>query len=609
MRRVLAMAPLFALAGCLEKPVETPAQCENNDQCASGEVCDEGICWGNPPPGPFAAVLTPPAERTDLVATAIPLLDIASNGDIPDLVFSDTISVTGRVVIDCPDQLSPADCDPNHSVAAQIWVSRPSDIPGAPDYTRTVDATAGAADGDVAFSLLLPRLPADAVPYEVRVVPDDAAPIEGNLPPAAMAPPVRFSLAGDADAEGVDWVLGTPLDHKWVTGKIVDAAARGLGGMQVSALGRWTVDGAAERSSTLATTDAEGNFTLRIPLAMIDSYEIIARPPPDTVAPTLHAAELSIPDPDPDGVVDVGTLYMPGYPEPSQFVLPLLGTGSGGEEVPAAGAQVTLTTILDGGEGVTAVYTATGSSDVDGKAQVLLIPGGATNRIYLVQVRTDPTSEHASMAAAQVAVGPGSAGVGYLGGLLLQRRIAVSGTLLDDGGLPVANAEVLARPSASFAWQLDLTIQEFLGNLQPPATTTNDHGDFLLWLDPEVAGNPASYDLQFTPAPGTDAPPWTRYGDDSVTLDPTSLDDLLNGHRLGEIRLPQASFARGNVVTGDGETIAAATLWVLEIRSDDALCANAIRPVGDVCAPPAIPHGLWVSKDDGQVWIALPADP
>ncbi len=596
---------LVLLAGCLEAPIEPdPAQCETNEQCASGEFCDEGLCWGDPPPGPFAAVLTPPFERADLVVTHMAELDIDQDGNIPDLVFAETVAITGRVVIDCPDALEGGDCDPTRSVAAHIWVRRRSDIAGAPDYTRTVDAAGGVEAGDTAFSLLLPRLPDGAEPYQISVIPDDTS-IEGELPPAAIAPPIRFALAGDSDQPDVDWTLGAPEDHKWVTGRIVDAAARGIEGMQVFTLGQWTADGPAERSSTIATTDAEGNFTLRVPLAMIDTYELVARPTAGMVSPTLHAAELYIADPGADQYVDIGELRMPSYPEPTTFVLPLLGTGSNGDEIAAAGAEVTMTTILDDGEGVTAVYTATGASDVDGKVELQLIGGGSNNRLYLVQVRSDPMSENASIAGQMVSVGPGSAGTAYLGGLLLPRRVAVSGTLVDDAGQPVANAEILARPAANFIWTLDLAAQDFLTNLQPPSTTSNDHGDFLLWLDPDVIGNQASYDLQITPPPGTAAPPWTKEQVEVAPFNPLEEDP----NRLDEIVLPRATHARGTVVTSEGEAIAGATVWVLRLRTDSTLCNNAIRPLGDVCIPPAIPQGLWVSKDDGQVWIALPDEP
>src|SRR5262249_34698510 len=74
---VMRIAALVLLAGCLEVPKAPGQECATNSDCntAAGEVCDEGVCWGNPPTGMFAATVSPPAVREELVATEIPLLD------------------------------------------------------------------------------------------------------------------------------------------------------------------------------------------------------------------------------------------------------------------------------------------------------------------------------------------------------------------------------------------------------------------------------------------------------------------------------------------------------------------------------------------------------
>jgi hypothetical protein len=123
--------------------------------------------------------------------------------------------------------------------------------------------------------------------------------------------------------------------------------------------------------------------------------------------------------------------------------------------------------------------------------------------------------------------------------------------------------------------------QDFLANLQPPSTTSNDHGDFLLWLDPEVLGNQARYDLQITPPPGTVAPPWTKELVDVEAVhpprtptawrDPTAPRDPCPRHR-GDQR-GRADRRRHPV----GARCAPTT----------PLCANAIRPLGDICVPPS----------------------
>ena len=80
----LRFSPLMPVAlvgwlGCLpggdDALVET--MCDVQSDCDFAEVCDEGICWGNPPTAQFAALLVPPAdEGDDLAVTEIPWLDI-----------------------------------------------------------------------------------------------------------------------------------------------------------------------------------------------------------------------------------------------------------------------------------------------------------------------------------------------------------------------------------------------------------------------------------------------------------------------------------------------------------------------------------------------------
>ncbi|HRC56826.1 MAG TPA: hypothetical protein PKU97_12930, partial [Kofleriaceae bacterium] len=53
-----ALAAL-ASAGCLSVPDEDEPQCRRASDCdqAVGEVCEEGVCWGDPPSVPLAAIV------------------------------------------------------------------------------------------------------------------------------------------------------------------------------------------------------------------------------------------------------------------------------------------------------------------------------------------------------------------------------------------------------------------------------------------------------------------------------------------------------------------------------------------------------------------------
>ena len=68
-----AVGPLM-MAACIAAPGpdDRPA-CTSVADCngVAGEVCDEGVCWGDPPIGSFAAVLSPAspdsAARTEVI--------------------------------------------------------------------------------------------------------------------------------------------------------------------------------------------------------------------------------------------------------------------------------------------------------------------------------------------------------------------------------------------------------------------------------------------------------------------------------------------------------------------------------------------------------------
>ena len=64
-RHESARSSFSLLAGCLEVPHgagDRSATTTRDCNAAHGEVCDEGVCWGNPPTGLFAATLSPPSD-------------------------------------------------------------------------------------------------------------------------------------------------------------------------------------------------------------------------------------------------------------------------------------------------------------------------------------------------------------------------------------------------------------------------------------------------------------------------------------------------------------------------------------------------------------------
>jgi len=450
--------------GCLAEPsvvVPDHNQCSTTADCdvANGEVCDQGLCWGNPPSSiDFAAVLVPPTGRDDIVPTELLSLDVAEDGTVSNLVFGDYITVSGRVVLECGDSTVPDLCDPSISTSAKLFIRRQSRIPGGPRYTRTVDVTPQQPEGTPAFSFRLPRLDAGDDPYEITVEPSDDASDANGVTPAMLAPPLRVSVAGTKDELGVDWRLGHPDNHIQVSGRVLDAVGTGIAGLQVSAQGRWTPLGELVDASSLATTDSDGVFTFYVPKDMVPFFDIIVKPEPGTIKPTLRAYNVPIIDPDvPGTTVFVADLHMPSHPQPVMYRLPVVGQDGSGNKVPVAGANVRLETPLDSDPNTTATYVAQGATDVDGIAKLMLIPGSQSNRTYKTRVLSPPSSTQASKFDFDLQVGPFDGSTNVLPEIVLEHRVAISGVVVNNDGVPIEGASVSAQVGNAFKLALTLT--------------------------------------------------------------------------------------------------------------------------------------------------------
>jgi hypothetical protein len=616
MRADLSIAATAALAlgtlACLDSGL-TPRHepmCEQTADCADGETCDQGICWGNPPKDArFAAVLVPPEGRTDLVTTHVDTLALGDDGSVGGMSFAEQVTIRGRVLIACgPD--SGASCDPERSVAAQIQVRRASPIPGGPTYRRTVIAQGGAPVRTAAFTLRLPRLSADDAPYEVTIVPDDGT-VEASsndFTPAELAPPIRIPLDATASLDEVEWVLGAPEDHKIVRGRVLDAAGRGIPGMRVWALGRWNIWSSLERGSSTSTTDEDGAFQLRVPIAMLNTIDLVVRPAPGKKAPTLRRLKLVVPDPEPgadDNVIHIDDVRMPSYAEPVPYVLSVQGYDSTGDAVAVAGAEVQLTSTLSDPDDLNtrATYTAQGFTNESGTVEIDLIPGGGVqNRIYVARITPPPASRHAALFDLPIAVGlPNVGGESWLPLLTLDRRVPVDGVVVSHDGVPLGGATIEARPSLALRWTLEPEVLSVLDGLQFPSVVSDDRGTFVLWMDPVLLGVDAAYDLDLIPPAGAHAPRWSR---DGVRMAERELGGRLD---LGEIVLPRASYARGPVLDPGGEPVPGAEVRLYQVDEDQTACNAPNAPGGDgECQAPARLRGVWQSRDSGEAWLLLP---
>jgi hypothetical protein len=602
------LASLGALAaGCIEAADPETPMCEQSSDCdqGRGEVCDEGVCWGGPPEDiSFAAVLVPPESRPDLPLTAIPLLEISRDGTIGNLRFPESIVVRGRVLLACPaEEGDPGyDCGADRSVGATINIERAPAFPGGPPLSRTVAATPGVGPGADAFSFLLPRQ--SGVEYSITITPTDNAGGEDKSP-GELAPPRQLIIAADQD-QVVEWTLGDPADLKTIRGcikKRLDGFA--YAGMQATAFGRWHPLAPLSRASSRSVTDQEGCFALRVPIGMLDLFDLVVKPAPGAILPAVRLSGELVPDPIEPVDHWIEDLVMPDAPSPTTFQLPVEAPGSGGGQVRVPGAAVRFTTRFEPPKGdlrqLDITFTAEAvTSDLEssepGVAVVELFPGSEQNRHYLVQVVPPPDAQFQSAFAVEMAVGIGGSAQ-LLQPITLSRRIALTGTAVARSGLPVSGASVEIRASTS----VRLTAQELsfgaiLDQLQFPIATTDDDGSFVIWVDRVLVGEAASYDLDIQPALSSGAPSWTF---ESIEI--PGLGDSLD---LGELVLPDASYARGQVRDRAGEPVVEAELHLYQLAPAD-FCMRVAGEAVD-CVPPAHLRGIWASDGSGRIRIVLP---
>ena len=176
--------------------------------------------------------------------------------------------------------------------------------------------------------------------------------------------------------------------------------------------------------------------------------------------------------------------------------------------------------------------------------------------------------------------------------------MALRGTLKDPQGAPIANASVTATPSLRFSWSLAPADEDFLAQIPAATATTPDSGDFVVWVDPYLAGVWGHYDLSVEPASGTDSPLWAvrdieipRAGQTVVTL--------------GDVTVPDAANIHGRITDPTGNPVEGGELRVFSVSADQSLCGDVSYPPSG-CVIPAQLVGHGTSDSLGVVRLTLP---
>ncbi len=588
-RAALSSALIAVLAGCLDVPSGPAPECVKSADCdtANGEVCDDGTCYGNPPDGMYAVVISPPAGRKDLVPRELTMPAIADDGWIHDLALEKPTVFTGRVEAKC---ILPNGCD-RSALATSITITRPSSFKGGPSFKIVADSDASSQAVGPSFEIALPKTGAADQQYVVTVVPTGRAdePTSGSMTPAELYPPMRFPLLAKDNTITRTILLGG-ANLPAIDGTVLSSVGGGLSRYRVVAMGHWEVGAAPTEVSTVDYTAADGKFHIILSANLIGPVELVAKPAPSgPAAPTLHMFDV------PSNAASQRTLLQPAsLGAPVMKTYQVNGIDGSGSITGVRGAQVKVSATVGGpSTGQTfATFTAEGTADDHGSVMLEMLDGSAITSAYKLQV-VPPASSPMGVVFSQP--------LDYATGrtLLLPTRIAVRGTVTDVDGKPLKDVSVTARPSLRFTWSFADAPQAFVSTIPAATTLTPATGEFALWVDPTVDGLWGHYDLAFEPASKARAPSWVE-SDIEIPRDLSKTTVSVD-----EVRLPDAAAIRGTVLDPSGIEVEGAEVKMFRLSTSLALCSEVLNaPLS--CPIPAVLQGRGDSDASGVVRLTLP---
>lgn len=586
----LAVAPLalgaplalwaLALGGaCIDVPDEREPQCRKTSDCeqAAGEVCEDGVCWGDPPVFEMAAIVGPPGDAKDLVPAEMTPLTILPSGLLPQLALGSPITVRSQVVRDCP--MGMPSC-PTVPVAATISITRPSSFSGGPGFSLVQQSN---ADGNLVLYLPLTR-PSDP-DYLVTISPTDRGATRSTLfsTDAEQLAPRRMRLRALSDTNFVFRL--PPVTAQAISGKVLDGAGLGLAGYRVVARGGWVAGEPATEVSTVAVTDADGSYSLQLSDELAGKVLVRAEPPADRKG----TATLEIGGVDPSAADDVEFHLPLAERAPVPLPITVKGRDSGGQLGPADGISVRLRyELVEGNQ--TSRYDVEGTTNGSGLVTLTTVPGVAgTDWTYRLSMLPPADSRLGAVYDSPLVVGAGGAPV-----VEMPNRVSITGVLL-DGTRAMKGVTLSARPSRTFLQSLDASKRTFVGEIAATTATTSKTGEFVVWADQQIAGVPARYSITLQPPDGELVPSWTHAEEIVVPSEPPGLTTV----NAGTLYAVDSANVHGFITNPGGRPVAKARVLIYKV---DTSCLSD-------CAGTAQLIGRGVSDDDGEVRIALPKDP
>jgi len=578
-----ALALSLAATACLDVPEAARPECTKMSDCdtTNGEVCQEGVCWGNPPEGAFVAVITPPSDR-NLVTKELTELVISEQGWLSGLQLERPVTISGDLNAECTP---PAVCD--RGITATITITRDSHFAGGPGFKTVVSSETGTSGAT--FEANLPRTRDGDAEYIMTIVPDGRGdqPSADNLS-ARLVPPMRVELGVPGNMSKVFELGGVNLPV--VDGTLVAAGGGGLSQYRVVALGRWKAGAPMTEVSTVDYTAADGKFRLVLSADLEGDVEIVAKPW-GIPAPTLRLGGVASDGP------SIHVLQQPAMlGSMTSVTVPVKGKGGGGEIEPVRGARVRITAQATSSAmpgSTVATFVAEGTTDDAGVATLEVLDGEALRSSYKLEI-VPPASANVGVVFDQpIELGTHEA-------MLLPARVKVRGVVLDAKGDPLKDVAVTARPSLRFTWSLADKPQAFLSAIPVATAITPSTGEFVVWVDPTIVDLWGHYDLVFEP-PTTGkyparAPLWVQSEVAIGSMDTLSLPDVL---------LPDAAFVHGAITDQDGLPVEGAEVKVFRVNTTLALC-SMVPNAPLTCPIPATLQGRGASDALGAVRVTLP---
>jgi hypothetical protein len=584
MRHAVALA---GLAGCLEVPSGPVQECVSAKDCDAGEVCTEGLCYGAPPEGTFAATISAPSSRDDVVASELAAITLPQDGWLGEIQLETPVTISGRVEAHC--DTGNQSCS-TLSIGAQIRLTRPSRIPGAPALRFSVQSKPDLPRGTDSFTIRVPRtLPSDQ-PWSVTIDPEGGGvkpPSNGATEPAELVPPRKLSLSVTDDLEHQTYTLGGP-DQIAITGNLRDAFQNPLTKYRVVALGRWVGETNATEVSTVDFS-TDGSYSITLAENVMPPLEIVATPfEENDISPTLRLQDVDV-------VAQQATLTQPsGLGQPKMIDIPIeaLTRDEGVKNV--SGVRVIVTAEIESSfsQNLRAVFRAETTTAEDGIAHLALLDGPNVATKYELSLVPPASSTYG-------VIDNSTLDMTEIGPIRLPARVALSGTVVDIDGVPQAAISVTARRSQRFLWSVEEPFRAFLDEIPAATALTADNGTFVIWVDPAIAGTWANYDLFLETPAGSSAPNWL--------IREIALPRLPNPGTIAleTITLPDAARMAAKVVDAGGAVVEGSDLRLFQISSNDNLCMEVGYPP-ELCPPATVVLGHGESDDKGKVTLTLP---